>query len=57
MLGVQSSLHIFTHDCVCVCVCVCVVQHLMQQQEALTQLVRTVKEGFADLQCIEEGFN
>ena len=31
-------------------------QHLQQQQGALSQLVKVVKEDFEDLKCIEEGF-
>ena len=31
-------------------------QHLQQQQGALSQLVKVIKEDFQDLKCIEEGF-
>jgi nuclear pore complex protein Nup54 len=31
-------------------------QHLEQQQGALSQLVKVIKEDLDDLKCIEEGF-
>ena len=31
-------------------------QHLQQQQGALAQLVKVVKEDTEDLNCVEEGF-
>jgi hypothetical protein len=31
-------------------------QHLSQQQGALAQLVKVIKEDMEDLDCIEEGF-
>lgn len=33
-----------------------VLQHLEQQQGALSQLVKVIKEDLDDLKCIEEGF-
>lgn len=35
----------------------CHVQHLTQQQGALAQLVKVIKEDMEDLQCIEEGLH
>ena len=32
-------------------------QHLGEQQGALTQLVKVIREDMEDLQCIEEGFH
>jgi len=32
-------------------------QHLQQQQGALSQLVKIIKEDFEDLKCIEDGFS